>query len=114
VGRWVYLDGMRNGVWTAHSLALTFFFGPAGVLSHLLTLGVVRIFRWDVKDIMAAGTGDVAPSAAEGVAKKMIQDAEKQVGVVVVVVVVVNWVFVVYDASGGGVVAGCFVWFRLI
>lgn len=36
MGRWIYLDGMRNGVWTAHSLALAFFFGPTGILSHLV------------------------------------------------------------------------------
>lgn len=46
MGRWIYLDGMRNGVWTAHSLALALFFGPTGILSHLLTRGVVRVFRW--------------------------------------------------------------------
>lgn len=112
VGRWIYLDGMRNGVWTAHSLALAFFFGPTGILSHLvrgdpievrpkrmdpcdkspnplvtnnhntkqLTRGVVKVFRWDVQDIMTAGTRDVAPSAAEGTARQMIVDAEKQVG----------------------------------
>ena len=105
---------MRNGVWTAHSLGLAFFFGPTGILSHLvrspcdlnkkalatppiisildsphesfeykqiqqLTRGVVRVFRWDVQDIMTAGTKDVAPSAADGMAKQMISDAEKQV-----------------------------------
>jgi len=69
---------MRNGVWTAHSLALAFFFGPTGILSHLLTRGVVRVFRWDVQDIMTAGTQEVAPSAADGVAKQMLRDAEKQ------------------------------------
>lgn len=56
VGRWIYLDGMRNGVWTSHSLALTFLFGPTGILSHLLTRGFVKIFRWDVEDIFSAGS----------------------------------------------------------
>jgi hypothetical protein len=44
--RWIYLDGQRNRVWTSHSMALCFFFGPTGVLSHLLTRGLVKIFRW--------------------------------------------------------------------
>lgn len=79
MGRWIYFDGMRNGVWTAHSLALAFFFGPTGIVSHLLTRGVVKVFRWDVEDIMSAGTRDVAPSAADGVSKQMLKDAEKQV-----------------------------------
>ncbi len=78
VGRWIYLDGLRNGVWTAHSLTLAFLFGPTGILSHLLTRGVVKVFRWDVEDIMSAGTQSVAPSAADDAARSMIKDAEKQ------------------------------------
>ena len=78
VGRWIYLDGLRNGVWTAHSLSLAFLFGPTGILSHLATRSLVKIFRWDVDDIMTAGSQAVAPSAAEDMAKSMIKDAEKQ------------------------------------
>lgn len=78
VGRWIYLDGLRNGVWTVHSLSLAFLFGPTGILSHLATRSLVKIFRWDVADIMTAGSQAVAPSAAEDMAKSMIKDAEKQ------------------------------------
>ena len=78
VGRWIYLDGLRNGVWTAHSLTLAFLFGPTGILSHLATRSFVKVFRWDVVDIMTAGSQAVAPSAAEDMAKSMIKDAEKQ------------------------------------
>lgn len=78
VGRWIYLDGLRNGVWTAHSLTLAFLFGPTGILSHLATRSLVKIVRWDVADIMTAGSQSVAPSAAEDMAKAMIKDAEKQ------------------------------------
>lgn len=37
VGRWIYLEGRRTGVWTIHSLLLCFFAGPMGLLSHILT-----------------------------------------------------------------------------
>jgi len=37
VGRWIYLEGQRTGVWTLHSLALCLFAGPMGLLSHVLT-----------------------------------------------------------------------------
>jgi hypothetical protein len=37
VGRWIYLEGRRTGVFTAHSLLFCLFFGPIGLLSHLIT-----------------------------------------------------------------------------
>jgi hypothetical protein len=37
IGRWIYWEGQRTGVWTVHSLALCLFAGPIGLLSHLLT-----------------------------------------------------------------------------
>ncbi|MDZ8186609.1 MAG: ABA4-like family protein [Nostoc sp. ChiSLP02] len=37
VGRWIYLEGQKTGIWTIHSLALCFFAGPLGLLSHILT-----------------------------------------------------------------------------
>lgn len=37
VGRWIYLQGQKTGVWTIHSLALCLFAGPLGLLSHILT-----------------------------------------------------------------------------
>lgn len=37
VGRWIYLEGQRTGVWTFHSLALCLFAGPMGLLSHIVT-----------------------------------------------------------------------------
>ncbi|GAB4133277.1 MAG: ABA4-like family protein [Cyanobacteria bacterium J069] len=37
VGRWIYWEGQRTGVWTAHSLALCLFAGPMGLLAHLIT-----------------------------------------------------------------------------
>jgi hypothetical protein len=40
VGRWIYLEGQRTGVFTAHSIVFCLFFGPIGLLSHLLTNGI--------------------------------------------------------------------------
>jgi len=37
VGRWIYQEGQRTGVWTFHSLAICLFAGPLGLLSHLIT-----------------------------------------------------------------------------
>jgi len=37
VGRWMWADGLRNKVLTTHSLVLGLFFGPVGLLSHLIT-----------------------------------------------------------------------------
>ncbi len=44
VGRWVYGEGQRTGVWTRHSIALCLFAGPLGLLSHILTAAVYQ--RW--------------------------------------------------------------------
>jgi hypothetical protein len=37
VGRWIYWEGQKTGVWTIHSIALCLFAGPIGLLSHLVT-----------------------------------------------------------------------------
>jgi hypothetical protein len=39
-GRWIYWEGQRTGVITAHSLILCLFAGPIGVLSHILTVAI--------------------------------------------------------------------------
>jgi hypothetical protein len=44
VGRWIYQEGQRTGVWTFHALALCLFAGPLGLLLHLLTLWVMRTY----------------------------------------------------------------------
>jgi Domain of unknown function (DUF4281) len=44
VGRWIYWEGQRNGIWTVHSLILCFFAGPMGVLSHIITAAVSQKF----------------------------------------------------------------------
>ena len=44
VGRWIYWEGQKTGVWTAHSIALSLFAGPFGLLSHILTAAIARQF----------------------------------------------------------------------
>lgn len=42
VGRYIYLEGQNNGIVTIHSLILCLFFGPIGLLSHLITRAIVN------------------------------------------------------------------------
>ncbi len=42
VGRWVYWEGQRTGVWTIHSIALCLFAGPLGLLSHIVTAAIAQ------------------------------------------------------------------------
>jgi Domain of unknown function (DUF4281) len=42
VGRWIYWEGQRLGIWTSHSLALCFFAGPMGLLSHIVTSAIAQ------------------------------------------------------------------------
>ena len=44
VGRWIYWEGQRSGVWTRHSLIICLFAGPMGLLSHIVTQWVTRRF----------------------------------------------------------------------
>ncbi|MDX2213920.1 MAG: ABA4-like family protein [Oculatellaceae cyanobacterium bins.114] len=44
VGRWIYWEGQRTGVWTVHSLILCLFAGPLGLLSHITTQAVTKRF----------------------------------------------------------------------
>jgi len=44
VGRWVYWEGQRSGIWTIHSIALCLFAGPLGLLSHIVTTWISQLF----------------------------------------------------------------------
>ena len=37
IGRWIYQQGQEKQIWTVHSLVLCLFFGPVGLLSHIIT-----------------------------------------------------------------------------
>jgi Domain of unknown function (DUF4281) len=47
VGRWIYWEGQKTGVWTTHSLILCLFAGPSGLLSHIVTTWIMRRFFAD-------------------------------------------------------------------
>ncbi|MFM7366055.1 MAG: ABA4-like family protein [Cuspidothrix sp.] len=51
VGRWIYWEGQKTGVWTIHSLALCLFAGPMGVLSHILTSWINKAFSKSGEDV---------------------------------------------------------------
>ncbi|MBD0261966.1 MAG: DUF4281 domain-containing protein [Tolypothrix sp. T3-bin4] len=44
VGRWIYWEGQKTGIWTIHSLALSLFAGPLGLLSHIFTYWITKKF----------------------------------------------------------------------
>lgn len=44
VGRWIYWQGQKTGVWTIHSLSLCLFAGPMGLLSHIVTAWITEKF----------------------------------------------------------------------
>lgn len=44
VGRWIYLDSQKTGIWSFHSIALALFAGPLGLLSHILTTWISQKF----------------------------------------------------------------------
>lgn len=61
VGRWIYLEGQKTGIWTIHSLLLCLFAGPLGLLSHIVTYWITRAFfpNSQTKDV---GEPAVSPS----------------------------------------------------
>ena len=40
VGRYIYWEGQKTGVWTIHSLIFCLFAGPIGLLSHISTVWI--------------------------------------------------------------------------
>lgn len=62
VGRWIYLEGQRTGVWTRHSLVLCLFAGPMGLFSHILTQMITH--RFFAKEDSSEGDTNVETEAA--------------------------------------------------
>lgn len=44
VGRWIYWEGQKTGVFTTHSILLCLFAGPMGLLSHIFTSWIAQKF----------------------------------------------------------------------
>ena len=55
-GRWIYQQGQQKQIWTVHSLVICLFFGPVGLLSHIIT------------DAIFGGKSDVETTANDAVA----------------------------------------------
>jgi Domain of unknown function (DUF4281) len=62
VGRWIYWEGQKTGVWTFHSLALCLFAGPFGLLSHILTNWISQTFFPKLQPNKEATTAEKAAS----------------------------------------------------
>ncbi|NJM72452.1 MAG: DUF4281 domain-containing protein [Scytonema sp. RU_4_4] len=60
VGRYIYLEGQKTGIWTIHSLALCLFAGPMGLLSHIFT-------DWITKAISPTAKNEAAEVAEKTV-----------------------------------------------
>lgn len=43
VGRWIYWEGQKTGIFTIHSLILCLFAGPIGLLSHIVTVWIAKL-----------------------------------------------------------------------
>ena len=54
VGRWIYWEGQKTGIWTIHSIALCLFAGPLGVLSHIFTYWISKAFSKGAEGVTAA------------------------------------------------------------
>jgi len=55
VGRYIWLDGLKRGIFTRHSVLLTNLIGPPGLLVHFLTCAVIGKEPWNNEDNAAAG-----------------------------------------------------------
>jgi hypothetical protein len=67
VGRWIYWEGQRTGVWTVHSIALCLFAGPLGLLSHILTTWITQLIKGkSVTDSSSAPETSTDSSASAG------------------------------------------------
>lgn len=61
VGRWVYWEGQRTGVWSRHSILLCLFAGPLGLLSHIVTAAIDRQWFAEARQkTNATATSEVA------------------------------------------------------
>ncbi|MGB3510170.1 MAG: ABA4-like family protein [Microcoleaceae cyanobacterium] len=57
IGRWIYWEGQRTGVWTVHSIILCLFAGPFGLLSHIITYWITgKFFRNSTEDTTSSST----------------------------------------------------------
>lgn len=51
VGRWIYWEGQKTGIFTTHSILLCLFAGPLGLLSHIFTSWIKQKFFSPKEDV---------------------------------------------------------------
>ncbi len=54
VGRFIYWEGQKTGIWTIHSLILCLFAGPLGVLSHIFTVWITKVISPQTESKLSA------------------------------------------------------------
>jgi len=59
VGRWIYWEGQKTGIWTIHSIALCLFAGPLGVLSHIFTYWISKAFSKASESVIVTQKAEV-------------------------------------------------------
>lgn len=58
VGRWIYWQGQKTGIFTTHSILLCLFAGPLGLLSHIFTTWIKQKFFSANEDISTSESPD--------------------------------------------------------
>jgi hypothetical protein len=56
VGRWIYWEGQKTGIFTTHSILLCLFAGPLGLLSHIFTTWVKQAFFSPKEDVSVSNS----------------------------------------------------------
>lgn len=58
VGRWIYWEGQKTGIFTTHSILLCLFAGPLGLLSHIFTSWIKQKFFSPKEDVSLSNSTD--------------------------------------------------------
>ncbi|MFB2895302.1 ABA4-like family protein [Aerosakkonemataceae cyanobacterium BLCC-F50] len=56
VGRWIYWEGQKTGIFTTHSILLCLFAGPLGLLSHIFTTWIKQAFFSPKEDVSVSNS----------------------------------------------------------
>ncbi|MFB2879540.1 ABA4-like family protein [Floridanema aerugineum] len=56
VGRWIYWEGQKTGIFTTHSILLCLFAGPLGLLSHIFTTWIKQAFFSPKEDVSVSSS----------------------------------------------------------
>lgn len=62
VGRWIYWEGQKTGIFTTHSILLCLFAGPLGLLSHICTSWIKQKFFSPNEDVQMSSSTETSPT----------------------------------------------------